>query len=64
MDKITSFKAYDIRGKVPSELSVDLAYKIGRTYAHYINAKKVVIGYDVRKSSNELSKALAQGLTE
>jgi len=64
MDKITSFKAYDIRGKVPSELSVDLAYKIGRTYAHYINAKKVVIGYDVRKSSIELSKALAQGLTE
>ncbi|MGA7837641.1 MAG: phosphomannomutase [Ignavibacteriaceae bacterium] len=64
MDKITSFKAYDIRGKVPSELSVDLAYKIGRTYAHYINARKVVIGYDVRKSSIELSKALAQGLTE
>jgi len=64
MDKITSFKAYDIRGKVPTELSVDLAYKIGRTYAHYINARKVVIGYDVRKSSIELSKALAQGLTE
>ena len=64
MDKITSFKAYDIRGKVPSDLSVDLAYKIGRTYAHYINAKKIIIGYDVRKSSIELSKALAQGLTE
>jgi phosphomannomutase len=64
MDRITSFKAYDIRGKVPSDVNVDLAYKIGRTYAHYINAKKVVIGYDVRKSSIELSKALAQGLTE
>lgn len=64
MDKIKSFKAYDIRGKVPSELNADMAYKIGRTYAHYIGAKKVVIGYDVRKSSVELSKALANGLTD
>lgn len=64
MDKINCFKAYDIRGKVPSELNIDLAYKIGRTYARYIGAKKVIIGYDVRKSSIELSKALAHGLTE
>ena len=64
MDKLNSFKAYDIRGKVPTELNSDLAYKIGRTYANYLNAKKIVIGYDIRKSSLELSEALIKGLTE
>ena len=64
MEKIASFKAYDIRGKVPSELNAELAYKVGRTYANYLKAKKVVIGYDVRKSSVELANALADGLTD
>ena len=64
MDKLNSFKAYDIRGKVPSELNNDLAYKIGRAYARLIKAKKVVIGYDIRKSSVELSKSLTNGLND
>jgi phosphomannomutase len=64
MEKLTSFKAYDIRGKVPSELNTDLAYKIGRTFARYVNAKKVVVGYDVRKSSLEICEALINGLTD
>lgn len=64
MEKIPCFKAYDIRGKVPGELNTQLAYKIGRTYAKYLNAKSVVIGRDVRKSSPELSEALAKGLNE
>lgn len=64
MEKLSSFKAYDIRGKVPSELNTDLAYKIGRTYPVLINAKKIVIGHDIRKSSEEISSALAKGLTE
>lgn len=64
MDKISSFKAYDIRGKVPDELNTDLAYKIGRTFAKYLGAKSVVIGRDVRKSSPELSEALSIGLND
>ncbi len=64
MQKLAGFKAYDIRGKVPSELNVDLAYKIGRAYAKFINARKVVVGYDVRKSSLELCEALINGLTD
>ena len=64
MEKLNSFKAYDIRGKVPSELNADLAYKIGRTYPVLIGAKKIVIGHDIRKSSEEISNALAKGLTE
>ena len=64
MEKLNCFKAYDIRGKVPSELNNDLAYKIGRTYAKHINAKNVVVGYDVRKSSFEICEALIKGLTD
>jgi len=64
MDKIPGFKAYDIRGKVPSELNNDIAYKIGRAFVKLNNAKKVVIGRDVRESSPELAKALANGFTD
>jgi phosphomannomutase len=64
MDKIECFKAYDIRGKVPGDLNPELAYKIGLTYAKFINAKKVVIGHDARKSSEEISSALSKGLTD
>ena len=64
MDRIECFKAYDIRGKVPGELNPELAYKIGLAYAKFINAKKVVIGHDARKSSDEISNALARGLND
>lgn len=64
MNKIAGFKAYDIRGKVPSELNTDLAYKIGSAYSKLIKAKKIVVGYDIRKSSTEICKALTNGLTD
>jgi phosphomannomutase len=64
MEKLISFKAYDVRGKVPSELNSDLAYKTGRAFAKLINAKKVVIGHDIRKSSEAISEALARGLND
>lgn len=64
MAKIPGFKAYDIRGKVPSELNSGLAYKIGRALVKYLDAKTMVIGRDVRKSSPELSEALSNGITD
>lgn len=64
MEKLNSFKAYDIRGKVPSELNADLAYKIGRSFAKHVKANKVVVGYDIRKSSLEICEALINGLTD
>jgi phosphomannomutase len=64
MDRINCFKAYDIRGKVPSELNVELAYNIGRAYSSFINAKTVVIGHDIRKSSEALSEALIRGFND
>lgn len=64
MAQISCFKAYDIRGKVPTELNVDLAYKIGRAYTKYLNCKTIVIGHDVRSSSEDLSKALTNGFLD
>jgi phosphomannomutase len=64
MANINGFKAYDIRGKVPGELNPDLAYKIGRVYSNLVSAKKILVGYDVRKSSGEISEALIRGIND
>jgi len=64
MNKINCFKAYDIRGKVPSELDAELAYKIGVAFAKYIDAEKIVIGKDVRRSSDAIFDALSRGLND
>ena len=61
---LSCFKAYDIRGKLGDELNEDIAYRIGRAYAQYLNAKKVVVGGDVRLTSESLKQALASGLMD
>ena len=61
---LTCFKAYDIRGKVPEELNAGLARKIGRSFAVVYNLKKVVVGRDIRLSSEELVQALISGLRD
>jgi len=58
------FKAYDIRGKVPHELNPALAVKIGRSFAAVYKLKKVVVGRDIRLSSEELVQALISGLRD
>ncbi len=64
MTSLSCFKAYDIRGRVPDELNEDIAYRIGRAYAAFLQPKRVVVGRDVRLSSASLSKALTDGLTD
>lgn len=61
---LACFKAYDVRGKVPSELNPEIAYAIGRAYADEIGAQTVCIGYDIRLSGPELYEALARGLND
>src|SRR5437868_10529980 len=61
---LASFKAYDVRGKVPSELNPELAYAIGRALADQTGAHKVCIGYDIRLSGPDLFRALAKGLND
>ena len=62
--KIAGFKAYDLRGRIPDELNEDVAYRIGRAYAEFLKPKKVIVGRDIRLSSEELCKALEQGLLD
>jgi len=62
MEALTCFKAYDIRGKLGVELNTDIAYRIGRAFSAHTKAKKVVVGGDIRLTSEELKLALAKGL--
>lgn len=64
MDKLTCFKAYDIRGQLGKDLDNDIAYRIGRAYAEFIKPKAVVVGSDVRLSSNDLKASLVNGLLD
>ncbi|OUR82542.1 phosphomannomutase [Colwellia psychrerythraea] len=59
---ITCFKAYDIRGKLGEQLNTDVAYRVGRAFAQHTKAKTVVVGGDIRLTSEELKHALAEGL--
>lgn len=57
-----AFKAYDIRGVVPTEVNVEMAYRVGRVFAAMFAAEKVVVGHDIRLSGRELVDALTEGL--
>jgi phosphomannomutase/phosphomannomutase/phosphoglucomutase len=61
---IKGFKAYDLRGRIPDELNEDVAYRVGRAYAEFVKPRKVIVGRDIRLSSEELGKALEQGLLD
>ncbi len=58
------FKAYDIRGLFPAEIDRDAAYAIGRALVAHTNAKKVIVGFDMRESSNEMEEGLISGLVD
>ncbi|MDN5622790.1 MAG: phosphomannomutase CpsG [Acinetobacter sp.] len=64
MNKPTCFKAYDIRGKLGTELNEEIAYKIGRAYGQIYQPKTVVIGCDIRLSSKGLKQATIRGLND
>ncbi|MFT5705905.1 MAG: phosphomannomutase [Oceanospirillaceae bacterium] len=64
MTKLVCFKAYDIRGKLGSELNEDIAYRIGRAFGLYSKPRKVVVGGDIRLTSKALKLALANGLMD
>jgi phosphomannomutase len=61
---ITCFKAYDLRGRIPSELNDDVAYRVARGYARFLHPKRIVVGRDIRLSSLSLTDAVCRGLTD
>jgi phosphomannomutase len=62
--KLTAFKAYDIRGRMPDEINEQLAYEVGQAYAGLVQPKRVAVGYDIRLSSPALATALKRGLRD
>lgn len=64
MDAINNiFKAYDVRGKVGTELTPDVTNKIGKAFADWLPTEgAVAVGRDMRPDSAELAAALIEGL--
>ena len=61
------FKAYDIRGVVPSTLTADIARGLGRAFgtrARQLGSHTVAVGRDGRLSGPDLAAALMAGLVE
>ena len=64
LQRMGIFKAYDIRGRVPSELDPELARKIGNAFARFLSAKRLVVGQDMRTHSPPLADAVAEGMRD
>jgi phosphomannomutase len=58
------FKSYDVRGIVDTQITADVAYRIGRAFVQVLGRKNICIGRDMRPSGTELLEALARGATE
>ena len=58
------FKAYDIRGIYPREITEEIAFRAGRAFVQFLAKKKlnIVVGSDNRFSSPQLKKNLIKGL--
>jgi phosphomannomutase len=64
VQEITCFKAYDVRGRVPDQLNEEIARRIGRAYAEVVKPRQVVVGHDIRLTSEAIKAAVTQGLLE
>ncbi len=64
VEEISCFKAYDLRGRIPDEINEDIAYRVGRAYAAWLQPARVVVGHDIRLSSPGMCQALIGGLLE
>lgn len=61
------FRAYDIRGVVDQNLTVELAYMLGRVFGSLAieqNRQEVVVARDGRLTGEKLKKSLTQGLCD
>jgi phosphomannomutase len=58
------FKAYDIRGVYGTELTPELGRRIGNAMARLLDAKRLVVGQDMRTHSPELADAVSAGMRD
>ncbi|MFO7731933.1 MAG: phosphomannomutase/phosphoglucomutase [Spirochaetia bacterium] len=59
-----AFKAYDIRGVYDQDFTAEDVYKIGFFLPRLLNTNKVLVGRDVRSSTEEIFEALSRGVND
>ena len=57
------FKSYDIRGVFGDTLTLQDAYKIGYSFAEFVDSETILIGHDGRLSNMEMLNAVASGIS-
>ena len=55
------FKAYDVRGIHPDQITADVAHRIGRAFVAYLGASRIAVGRDMRIAAPEIASALIDG---
>lgn len=55
------FKAYDVRGETPSQLDEPFFSALGKAFATYLHAKKIIVGRDIRTDSVKFQNAFIHG---
>jgi len=63
-NKLTCFKAYDIRGQLGTQLDETIVYNIARAFGETLKPKVIVVGGDARETSESLKLAAANGLRD
>ena len=58
------FKAYDFRGIYPTQLNEEIMERIARAFVEFLGAKEVLVGWDMRLSSEALKNAFTRGATK
>ncbi|MFA8299486.1 MAG: phosphomannomutase/phosphoglucomutase [Hyphomicrobiales bacterium] len=59
-----AFKAYDIRGVYNRDFNKEDVYKIGYFLPELLNTDKILVGRDVRVSSDEIFEYFCKGVTD
>jgi len=59
---VTVFRAYDVRGVYGTDLTEDLARRVGVSFGSFAGGGRVSLGRDTRISGPSLEKAFLEGL--
>ncbi len=58
------FKAYDIRGTFPDQLTTETAEHIGHALAEFLKPNTIAVGRDMRLSSDTLFESFTRGIND
>jgi len=62
--KLNAFHAYDIRGHFGTDLTLEIAYKVGYFLPELLDTHRILLGRDMRLSSPALHEAVLGGLLD